>query len=197
MQRLRPVYKESIIALAAILLGLLQAGAQNDASEGLTLFSLGDSITRYNGSIECAELDWNGTAPVVRQSGTCHMFKYLPALKDSLLLASVPFGDVVLTADSSGIIREVMFLKHYLKDGAINPKRLVSKEFELLKNYMTSFTKQSLLVVKYDRVASAHYTQEEFTWHKDGIKFTMIFTSFKADNRKRRLTNAVSFSFAG
>lgn len=157
---------------------------------------MGDSITRYNGSIECAELDWNGSAPVVRQSGACYMFKYLPALKDSLRLASVSFGDVVLTTDSSGIIREVMFLKHYMKDGPLNPKRQVNKELELLKDYMTSFARESGLVIKKQREVSVHYTQDEYTWQKEGIKYTLLFTSFKADTRKRRLTNAVSLSFA-
>src|SRR6476661_2432604 len=95
----------------------------SNKSKVFELFSIGDSIQKFNNSLSCGHHSTD--LEIVDLSGRlyCKVFQYLPAIKDSVDVGGVKFSNVLLFPDSLKFLTAVEFNKIYLNtDTSINPE---------------------------------------------------------------------------
>jgi hypothetical protein len=163
--------------------------------DGLSLFHLGDTINKYREYIDCAEMDTSLSGPNEKEQHACQAFRYLPAKNDTIQISAVRFPEVFFHTNKEGRIKEVMFQKIYWKNDPSNKKKRIVHETDLMRAFMTSFAVHAPLSIKDDKLEQKDYDQEQFTWQKDGVKYSLFFTEFK-NKLKGKLLYSITFSIA-
>jgi hypothetical protein len=88
-----------------------------------------------------------------------------------------------------------MFQKIYWKNDPSNKKKRIVHETDLMRTFMTSFAVHVPLSIKDEKLEQKDYDQEQFTWQKDGVKYSLFFTEFKG-KVKGKLLYSIIFSIA-
>jgi hypothetical protein len=157
------------------------------------LFSIGDSIQKFNNSLSCG--DHSDDFEIVDLSGSlyCKVFQYLPAIKDPVDVGGVKFSSVLLFPDSLKFITTIDFNKIYLNtDTSINLMIIAQKDYNTLVEFITSF-----LQLKGKKHKEDHKKGEPFSglmWLKDGNKY--LLRKYDLAKRKKKVSQILIFEIS-
>jgi len=165
----------------------------SNKSKVFELFSIGDSIQKFNNSLSCGHHSTD--LEIVDLSGRlyCKVFQYLPAIKDSVDVGGVKFSNVLLFPDSLKFLTAVEFNKIYLNtDTSINPEIIAQKDYSILEEFISSF-----LQLKGKQYKEDHKKGEPFSgliWIKDGNKY--LLRKQDLAKRKKNVSQILTFDIS-
>lgn len=157
------------------------------------LFSIGDSIQKFNNLLSCGENSEDFKMVDVTGKLDCQVFKYLPAVKDSVDVGGVKFSWVFLFPDSLKLITTIGFLRTYLNtDSPANPVIMAKEDYTALEQFITSFLQLKGKKYKEDRKKGESFSG--LVWIKDGTKY--LLRKYDLVKRKKMVSQILSLDIS-
>lgn len=157
------------------------------------LFSIGDSIQKFNNLLSCGQNSEDFKIVDVTGKLDCQVFKYLPAVKDSVDVGGVKFSDVLLFPDSLKLITTIGFLRTYLDtDSPVNPVIMAKEDYTALEQFITSFLQLKGKKYKEDRKKGESFSG--LVWIKDGTKY--LLRKYDLAKRKKMVSQILSLDIS-
>lgn len=162
------------------------------AANGLEIFSLGDPLSKYDSLVTCAGAPsawWDSVK--TKKDAPCFLFRFLPAVTDTIRIGPVRFPLIVLSSSFSRKIDDVLFIASY----GVTSGSLGEEDYNSLVNYLNSIFKNPEPYIS--RNDPPEHSKKGWSWKQDDIQYSLVFTAYNTTKKRvpPGLKYAIDFHF--
>ena len=161
-----------------------QSSEVHKTTDGLTMFSLEDSIVKFKGLLSCA--DNNQSTEVVNLEGklSCIGFKYLLEEDDYVTIGNLKFKNTYLFIDSLKKIFGISYIKIYLEKDIPNAQKQSKDDYVNLKIFLTNLLKVKGKKYK-NKIDKNSGLSKGLVWNEGNTKY--LLRKFNFENRHKNV----------